>query len=198
MHQLGLSYNRRLSRPAYQDMNPFIWQIDPYPSERGNPYLRPAYTNSVELTYTYKYAASASVGYSRTTDLVNTIAQQQGDQAFTQPQNLQQQDNISLNINLPMPIKSWWEGYLWLGVWHNRFKSSLPDGPLDAGAFGGGCYLSQQFKLGHGYDLETTQFWAQFPTQDGIFDKGIASASAGAKKSFWRTGYCKNFRQRYF
>ncbi len=185
MHQLGLSYNRRLSRPAYQDMNPFVWQIDPYTSERGNPYLRPAYTNSIELSYTYKYAASASIGYSRTTDLVNTIAQQEGDQAYTQPQNLNQQDNISLNINLPLPIKSWWEGYLWLGVWHNRFKSQLADGQLNAGAFGGGCYLSQQFKLGRGYDLEAS-FWAQFPTQDGIFtNRGIASASAGAKKSLW-------------
>ena len=185
MHQLGLSYNRRLSRPAYQDMNPFVWQIDPYTSERGNPYLRPAYTNSVEFTYTYKYAASASIAYSRTTDLVNTIARQQGDQAYTQPQNLQQQDNISLNINLPLPIQSWWEGYLWLGIWHNQFKSQLDEGQLDAGAFGGGCYLSQQFKLGKGYEMEAS-FWAQFPTQDGIFtNRGIASASAGAKKSLW-------------
>ena len=186
MHQLGLSYNRRLSRPAYQDMNPFVWQIDPYTSERGNAYLRPAYTNSVELTYTYKYAASASIGYSRTTDLVNTVARQEGDQAYTQPQNLNQQDNISLNINLPLPIQSWWEGYLWLGIWHNQFKSKLADGPLNSGAFGGGCYLSQQFRLGGGYEVEAS-FWAQFPTQDGIFaNRGIASASAGAKKSLWK------------
>lgn len=185
MHQLGVSVNRRLSRPAYQDMNPFVWQIDPYTSERGNPYLRPAYTRSAELTYTYKYAASASIGYSRTTDLVNTVARQEGDQAYTQPQNLNQQDNLSFNINLPLPIKSWWEGYLWLGVWHNRFKSTLADGPLDASALGGGCYLSQQFKLGHGYQAEAS-FWAQFPTQDGIFtNRGIASASVGAKKSLW-------------
>ena len=186
MHQLGFSYNRRLSRPAYQDMNPFVWQVDPYTSERGNPYLRPAYTHSAELTYTYKYAASVSIGYSRTTDLVNTIARQVGDQAYTQPQNIQQQDNISLNINMPLPINSWWEGYLWLGIWHNQFKSQLDEDQLDAGAFGGGCYLSQQFKLGKGYELEAS-FWAQFPTQDGIFtNRGIASASAGVKKMLWK------------
>ena len=185
MHQLGLSYNRRLSRPAYQDLNPFVWQIDPYISERGNPYLRPAYINSVELIYTYKYAASASIGYSRTTDLVNTIARQEGEQAYTQPQNLHQQERFSLNVNLPLPIKSWWEGYLWLGVWHHQFQSQLADGPLSAGSFGGGCYLSQQFNLGHGYGLEAS-FWSQFPTREGIFvNRGIGSVSAGAKKSLW-------------
>jgi len=186
MHQLGLAYNRRLSRPAYQDMNPFVWQIDPYTSERGNPYLRPAYTNSIELTYTYKYAASISIGYNRTTDLVNTVARQEGDQAYTQSQNLQQQDNVSLNLNLPLPIKSWWEGYVWLGVWHNQFQSALADGQLNAGSFGGGCYLSQNFTLKHGYGLEAS-FWAQFPTREGTFiNRGIGSASAGVKKSFWK------------
>ena len=185
MHQLGLSCNRRLSRPAYQDLNPFVWQIDPYISERGNPYLRPAYTNSVDLTYTYRYTASAAIGYSRTTDLVSTVARQEAEQVYTQPQNLHRQDRLSLNVNLPLPIKSWWEGYLWLGVWHHQFQSQLADGPLQAGSFGGGCYLSQQWNLGRDYGLEAS-FWAQFPTREGVFvNRGIASVAVGAKKSLW-------------
>jgi iron complex outermembrane recepter protein len=183
-HQIGLAYNRRLSRPAYQDMNPFIWQIDPYTSERGNPYLRPAYSNNVELTYTYKYAASIGLSYSRTTDVSKTIARQDGQQAYTQPANLEQQDNIGININAPMPIKPWWEGYLWLGVWQNRFQSQLAEGKLDATNLDGGMYLSQQFKLGHGVQFDASM-WAQFPTSDGIFtNKGIYSVNAGFKKSF--------------
>jgi iron complex outermembrane recepter protein len=182
-HQIGLAFNRRLSRPAYQDMNPFIWQIDPYTSERGNPYLRPAYSNNVELTYTYKYAASIGLSYSRTTDVSKTIARQDGQQAYTQPANLEQQDNIGININAPMPIKPWWEGYLWLGVWQNRFQSQLAEGKLDATNLDGGMYLSQQFKLGHGLQFDASM-WAQFPTSDGIFtNKGIYSVNAGFKKS---------------
>jgi iron complex outermembrane recepter protein len=182
-HQIGLAYNRRLSRPAYQDMNPFIWQIDPYTSERGNPYLRPSYSNNVELTYTYKYAASIGVSYTRTTDVSKTIARQDGQQAYTQPANLAQQHNIGVNINAPMPIKPWWEGYLWLGVWQNTFRSQLAEGKLDATNLDGGMYLSQQFKLGHGWQLDASM-WAQFPTSDGIFtNKGLYSVNAGFKKS---------------
>jgi len=185
MHQIGLSANRRLSRPAYQDMNPFVWQSDPYNSERGNPYLRPAYTNAVELTYTYRYAASISIGYSRTNDGISTIARQQGEQAYVQPVNLNRQDNFSLNVNMPLPVKPWWEGYLWIGVWHNRFVSQLDEDALDTRTFGGGCYMSQQFKLGRGYQLEGSM-WAQFPTSDGIFkNKGIYSVFLGAKKSLF-------------
>lgn len=185
MHQIGMSYSRRLSRPAYQDMNPFVWQTDPYNSERGNPYLRPAYTHSVDLTYTYKYAASVSLGFSRTVDLISTIARQQGEQAYVQPVNLNQQDNIRLNINMPLPIRSWWNGYLWLGVWHNRFTSQVEQNALDDSAFGGGCYLSQEFNPGGGYRIEGS-LWAQFPSSQGVFrDRGIASVSVGAAKSFF-------------
>jgi hypothetical protein len=185
MHQLGFSANRRLSRPAYQDMNPFVWQVDPYNSERGNPYLRPAYTNTAELSYTYRAAAGISISYSRTDDLINTIARQEGEQAYVQPVNLSRQDNFSMNVNMPLPIKSWWEGYLWLGVWHNHFTSQLEQDPLDTRTFGGGCYVSQQFKLGRGYRVEGS-VWAQFPTSEGIFkNKGIASVSVGAKKTFF-------------
>jgi len=46
--------------------------------------------------------------------------------------------------------------------------------------------VSQQFTLKQGYGLEAS-FWAQFPTRDGVFEnKGIASASIGAKKSLWK------------
>jgi iron complex outermembrane recepter protein len=184
-HQWRASVNRRLSRPAYQDLNPFIWQTDPYTSERGNPYLRPAISWSAELSYTYKYAASLSLGYSRTDFMISTVTRQEGLQNFSQPMNLNRQDNFSLNLSMPIPINRWWEGYLWLGVWHNRFQSALPEGQLQQSAPGGGCYVSQKIQLGSGYEVEAN-LWAQFPTREGVArNKGIASVGASAKKTFF-------------
>jgi hypothetical protein len=181
-HQLGAYYGRRISRPAYQDLNPFIWQTDPYTSERGNPNLTPAYTQSLELKYTYRQAASLALGYAHTDHLVSTIARQTGDQVYTQPENLARQDNISLNLNVPTPIASWWEGYLWIGVWHNRFRSDLPEGLLDQRSFGGGSWIGQQFKLPYGIQLDVS-CWAQFPSIDGMVrNHGIWSLDLGLKK----------------
>ncbi len=182
-HQLGLSLNRRLDRPAFQDLNPFIWQIDPYTSEQGNPYLRPSFSWNGEISYSYKDAAGLSIGYTRTTAGVSTIARQVGEQVFTQPDNLSRQDQISFNLNSPLPIKDWWEGYLWIGVWHNRFRAQLSDGLLDARAWGGGCYLSQEFTLPQSFRVEVSG-WAQFPTRDGMFtNEGIWNANLAFKKN---------------
>jgi hypothetical protein len=184
-NQIGAYYGRRINRPAYQDLNPFIWQTDPYTSDRGNPNLTPAYTHSLELKYTYRNAASLALGYAHTDNLVSTIARQMGDQTYTQPENLARQDQISLNANLPTPIASWWEGYLWVGVWHNRYHANLPEGQLDRTGFGGGAWTGQQIKLPRGFQLEVSS-WAQFPTIDGMVrNKGIWSANLGLKKSLF-------------
>ncbi len=181
-NQLGLSFNRRLERPAYQDLNPFVWYSSLYTSERGNPYLRPAYSHNAELSYTYKYASSISLGYSRTGNVISSVARQTGVEVFIQPENLAQQDQISLNINTPLPIAAWWEGYVWLGIWRSRFRADLPEGRLDAASWGGGCWVSQQFNLPLSFRIEASG-WAQFPTREGMFsNRGIWSANLGVKK----------------
>ena len=39
-----LNYGRRIDRPAYQDLNPFLFFLDQYTYQAGNPYLQPQYT----------------------------------------------------------------------------------------------------------------------------------------------------------
>jgi ferric enterobactin receptor len=46
---LKLSYSKRISRPDYRDLNPFINTTDPNNITAGNPYLKPEIGNRVEL-----------------------------------------------------------------------------------------------------------------------------------------------------
>jgi ferric enterobactin receptor len=50
---IKLSYARRIERPDYRDLNPFINTSDPKNITRGNPYLRPELGNRIELGYSY-------------------------------------------------------------------------------------------------------------------------------------------------
>ncbi|HYC30260.1 MAG TPA: outer membrane beta-barrel protein, partial [Chitinophagaceae bacterium] len=43
-NQFGLSFGRRIDRPAYQDLNPFLFFIDKYTYGSGNPYVKPQYS----------------------------------------------------------------------------------------------------------------------------------------------------------
>lgn len=67
-HTISVSYSRRIDRPDYDQLNPFLFFLDPYLYQQGNPNLRPQLTNSLELSYLFKQNYNLSFSYSRTND----------------------------------------------------------------------------------------------------------------------------------
>ncbi len=57
---LKLSYSRRINRPDFGDLNPFINTTDPKNITAGNPYLKPEIGNRVELSYNHDYGSKGS------------------------------------------------------------------------------------------------------------------------------------------
>ena len=46
---LALNYNRRLSRPRYNELNPFKVYYNPYSYTEGNPYIRPEFIDNINF-----------------------------------------------------------------------------------------------------------------------------------------------------
>ncbi|WP_313138595.1 outer membrane beta-barrel family protein [Myroides sp.] len=65
---VSINYNRRISRPAFWELNPFKWYITEYSVAEGNPKLQPAFTDKVEFNYNYKGKLDFSMSYSNTKD----------------------------------------------------------------------------------------------------------------------------------
>ncbi len=55
VHQLQLSYSRRITRPNIWRLNPFVRKSDPKFVSMGNPDLAPEFTDSYELSYMMYY-----------------------------------------------------------------------------------------------------------------------------------------------
>lgn len=53
-YKLNITYSRRINRPDYNDLNPFISYQSPLFSNQGNPLLRPEFTHSVEFNHIFK------------------------------------------------------------------------------------------------------------------------------------------------
>ena len=65
------SYSRRINRPATFFLNPFPDLSDTTFVRVGTPSLQPEYTDKFELTLQYKFFATLSPFYSRTTDVIS-------------------------------------------------------------------------------------------------------------------------------
>ena len=61
---VNLSYSRRITRPTFNDMAPFVIFIDPNTFFSGNPALQPSISDAVNAAYTFKkYLFSCSYSY---------------------------------------------------------------------------------------------------------------------------------------
>ncbi len=70
---LNVTYSRRIDRPSYQDLNPFENKLDELTYQKGNPMLRPQFTNSFEVSPTYGGYPVMTLGYSHTKDVFTQI-----------------------------------------------------------------------------------------------------------------------------
>lgn len=110
-YQISYNYSRRINRPRYESLNPFVFYIDPYTYAQGNPSLRPAYTNSFEVTQTLKSKYIFKVGYAVTTDFIAEVPEQfpELNRTIFMQSNVQRYENYNGNVVLPIKISKNWE-----------------------------------------------------------------------------------------
>src|SRR4030095_4819378 len=75
-NSLTLSFGRRITRPNYQDLNPFTFFLDSLSYRQGNPYLLPQFTSNIELSHTFKGKIITTLNYNNTTDVISQILKQ--------------------------------------------------------------------------------------------------------------------------
>ncbi|MEI2750551.1 MAG: outer membrane beta-barrel family protein [Ferruginibacter sp.] len=155
-HSLNLTYSRRIDRPTYQDLNPFENKLDELTYEKGNAFLRPQYTDNVELTHTFMGFLNTTVGYSYVKDFTTQATDTTNNATFVQQKNLAQQQILSFNIGSPTPINKWWSGYA--NIWYNyqMFKGTIGENSVKRNVPSYGAYLQQSFSLGKDYTTEVS------------------------------------------
>ena len=158
-HALNLTFSRRIDRPTYQDLNPFENKLDELTYEKGNAFLRPQYTNSVELTHTFLSTINTTVGYSYVKDYATQVTDTTGNATFIQQKNLATQQIISFSIGSSLPIKKWWNGYA--NIWYNYqlFEGTIGTHDLSLNIPSYGAYVQQTFTLGKDYTAEISSYF---------------------------------------
>lgn len=187
-HELGINYSRRIDRPSYDNLNPFTYYLDQYTYEKGNPFLKPQYTNTFELAYTYNKTLNVTLGYSRTTDAsVDVLYTDTVRKAtFQTTENLQTRDNYNININTPYTITKWWTGNVNVDGFYQSFKSAALLGQmLNNGQFAFQGRATQTFIV-PGYKFELTANYQSAQSYSIFKMKPQYAIDAGVSHSFYQ------------
>ncbi|AKD56187.1 outer membrane beta-barrel protein [Spirosoma radiotolerans] len=182
---LNLSYSRRIDRPDYQNLNPFVFYLDPYTYQKGNPFLRPQYTNSVELTHVFKGAFSTTLGFSRTTDFINQETPRQiaaQNITYVTPENLGHLDNLSLNMSFPVPVTKWWRMQNNISTYYQNYQTVYSDTPYQVKLVAFNLYTSNNFTMSKTVSAEVSA-WYNSASQYGFYRaQPMGAFSIGVQK----------------
>jgi len=111
--QLELNYGRRIDRPYYQDLNPFLSPLDKFTYYTGNPFLKPSYTDAIELSHTYKNQFTTTLSYSRTYDQVNETIQILNGIYYSKPGNIGSSTVKSISVDANFDLANWLNFHLY-------------------------------------------------------------------------------------
>lgn len=107
-NSLSLILTRRINRPGYQSLNPFIFFRDQYSYTSGNPLLTPQYQSRVEIKYQHKQIFWTGLSYNKFTDVIFQTTQAIADTFITSPQNIGKGFMLLLNMGTVFsPAKFW-------------------------------------------------------------------------------------------
>ncbi|MFC5411754.1 TonB-dependent receptor domain-containing protein [Larkinella bovis] len=110
---LQVSYSRRVRRPTYNDLSPFMTFSDNRNFFSGNPDLNPEFTDAFEVGH-IKYLGKGSIGsslyYRYTTGKVIRIRRvDENGFANTRPENLATEDSYGAEFTTSYSFYKWWK-----------------------------------------------------------------------------------------
>jgi len=184
---LNFSYSRKINRPNYQNLNPFIFFLDQYTYNQGNPNLKPEYANSLELSYLLKQKYSVSLNYSRTTDVITQVLLQNEERKsmYQTVLNLASTDVSSVTVNFPVTLTKWWGMNNNLLGYYKRIKApDLNGADLNSKQFSANFYLQNNFTITELISADAGLMYST-PQIEGAFKiKSMFNADAGLRYNF--------------
>jgi hypothetical protein len=168
-YQVVYNVNRRITRPNYRLLNPFVYYIDPLTTEKGNPSLRPQYSTNLEMDHVIKGVYQFTLGYSVTEDAFMQIFEQNEEarSSTTFTANFDKTKNFNFQGVVPIEFTKWWNSSNLVQANYNKFKSLLGKDVLDVSQVSYLLRTQHNFNLPKGFKLElvgiylSPQIWGQ-------------------------------------
>ncbi|WP_291199600.1 outer membrane beta-barrel family protein [Dyadobacter sp.] len=148
---INFGFTQRIQRPGIWQLNPFVDRSNPSFERTGNPDLRPAYVNDLQLSYnkSKKGSINFGVGYTHFKDLIFQIAVYNPETQITRTSygNTGRARLISGNLNANYPITKKWNFSTNLRIAHGKVTGMVNG--IETTNSG----VMYQFSLSTGYKL---------------------------------------------
>jgi outer membrane receptor protein involved in Fe transport len=158
---LEANFSRRITRPSYNQLNPFKFYLDPTTLKAGNPDLNPLITMNYELTYGLSNKYFATLSYSKNSDNITDILKpvvENGQNITVQTiENLNSASYFGLYLIAPVKVTQWWDMNNSANFYYGSYTGNVSNTEINnKGNFTFNINSIHSFKLGNGFTAEVT------------------------------------------
>jgi len=186
-NSITFSYNRRITRPAFNDLAPFTIFFDPKTFFSGNPALQPAIANTVQATYVFKnYNFSLSYTHEVNT-IENFYFQTQridtiSNILYLSASNFKYEQYLTAIFSLPFIVNKWWTMQNNINSNWRQINTTYDNVPVRLHTFDYSFNSTQHFTLPNDFSLELTGFYSSARYFGTEKSKPIYRLDAGLQK----------------
>jgi hypothetical protein len=185
-NSFNLNFGRRIDRPDYGDLNPFLFFLDEYTYQAGNPYLQPQLSTNIEMSHTYKNKLTTTLNYSNTQNFFAETFEQNGHATIVRRGNIGRRENGGIAVSLNMPLTKWWNTTIYVNVNYNHFTGELYGENLDVSAVTGMGNMTNQFKFTNGWSAELSGWYRTSGIEGQIMVQPLGQTSAAVAKQIMK------------
>ncbi|PZX60122.1 outer membrane receptor protein involved in Fe transport [Algoriphagus ratkowskyi] len=181
-----LSYSRRVQRPVYNDLSPYVTFSDSRNFFSGNPDLNPEFTNAFELghiKYFDKGTLFTTVYYRSTVDKIERLRTVNDDGfSVTKPYNLNGENSFGVELSGDFRANEWWKVDMNVNFFHANIDGSNIQAGYTAKTYSWLFRQTSRFTLNNGLDLQLRiNYEAKQKTAQGV-RKGVFYMDLSASK----------------
>jgi hypothetical protein len=124
-----VNYGRRIRRPDYENLNPFVEFLDRYTFEQGNPKLRPQFSHNIELSHTFKGFLTTTLNYTKTNNIIQQVLEQNenSNESYIKQANIANQRQYGIAVSAFKQFKGF-SGNIYANVFNNEFNGIVNNG----------------------------------------------------------------------
>lgn len=183
-HGLSMAYNRRIIRPNYRSMNPFVEVRDQFLYEQGNTKLNAELIDNIEISWLFKKRYSFNVLYSHRSNPISLSFLVEDSRVLIMPRNLSGNNSFGLRIGLNnlQPFK-WWTAHINGSLTYKQFDWMIPEKTFKNEAVTPMIHIGNQFALPYGWGAEANGFYSGKMIEGQTIVKPFWSISLGVRKN---------------
>jgi iron complex outermembrane receptor protein len=172
---------RRIDRPPFQNLNPFLRILNKYTYEGGNPFIKPQYTWNMALAHTYKQKLTTELSYGYLRDYFSQIFIIDSNSSNVNKNiiiytrgNVGSFQNFGVSETYQVPVTKWWN-LTAVAVFNHKIIKGVVWSPITVRISQLNVSLNNQFQFKKGWGAEISGYYqtkSQIDLQEWLEPQG--------------------------